>query len=134
MNPDPLLLESIPLDEPTGIPHRLAKKSIWASLTTLSVVAIGAVAVGLLWLLSTVIAFLQPILIPFAVAGVLAYLFEPVVAKIVAFGTSRRRAVLTVFAVVTIALTGILIWIIPAVWNQTGHLVQRLPRSTARAS
>jgi len=103
------------------------KKSIWAALTTLSVVAIGAVAIGLIWLFSTVMAFLQPILVPFAVAGVLAYLFEPVVAKLVKFGTSRKRAVLGVFAVVTIALTGILIWIIPAVWTQTGNIVQRVP-------
>jgi len=103
------------------------KKSIWAALATLSVVAIGAVAVGLIWLFSTVMAFLQPILIPFAIAGVLAYLFEPVVARIVMLGTSRKRAVLAVFAVVTIALTGILIWIIPAIWTQTGNLVQRVP-------
>jgi len=103
------------------------KKSIWTALTTLSVVAIGAVAVGFIWLFSTVMAFLQPILVPFAVAGVLAYLFEPVVAKIVALGTSRKRAVLAVFTIVTIALTGILIWIIPAIWTQTGNLVHRIP-------
>ncbi|MDR3405264.1 MAG: AI-2E family transporter [Chthoniobacter sp.] len=103
------------------------KKSIWTALTTLSIVAIGAVAVGLIWLFSTVMAFLQPILIPFAMAGVLAYLFEPVVAKLVTLGTSRKRAVLALFLVVTIALTGILIWIIPAVWTQTGNLVQRVP-------
>src|SRR4051794_29333258 len=99
------------------------KKSIWAAITTLSVVAIGGVAVGFIWLFSTVMAFLQPILVPFAVAGVLAYLFEPVVAKIVSWGTSRKRAVLAVFTIVTIALTGILIWIIPAAWTQTGNLV-----------
>ncbi len=112
---------------PPEYPTPWQKKSIWAALTTLAVVAIGATAVGLIWLFSTVIAFLQPILIPFAVAGVLAYLFEPVVARIVSWGTSRRRAVLAVFAVVTIALTGILIWIIPAIWTQTGKLVHSVP-------
>jgi predicted PurR-regulated permease PerM len=110
-----------------GYPTQWQRKSIWAALTTLSVVTIGAVAVGLIWLFSVVIGFLQPILIPFAVAGVLAYLFEPVVAKIVSWGTSRRRAVLAVFAIVLIAMTGILIWIIPAIWSQTGRLVQRFP-------
>ncbi len=106
------------------------KKSIWAALTTLSVVAIGAVAVGLIWLFSTVMAFLQPILVPFAVAGVLAYLFEPVVSKIVSemLGTSRKRARAGgLCRRNVIALTGILIWIIPAVWTQTGKLVQRVP-------
>src|SRR5260221_14478145 len=109
------------------------KKSIWAALTTLSVVAIGAVAIGLIWVFSNVIAFLQPILIPVAIAGVLAYLFEPVVARIVTWGTSRKRAVLAVFTVVTLALTGILIWIIPAIWTQTANLVQRVPTYGQRA-
>jgi predicted PurR-regulated permease PerM len=35
--------------------------------------------------------------------------------------------VLAVFAVVTLALTGILIWLIPAIWTQTANLVQRVP-------
>jgi predicted PurR-regulated permease PerM len=109
------------------------KKSIWAALATLSVVAIGAMAVALIWLFSTVAAYLQPILTPFAVAGVLAYLLEPVVAKIVSWGTSRKRAVLAVFAVVTIALTGILIWIIPAIWTQTANLARKVPKYRERS-
>ncbi|TCO89919.1 uncharacterized protein DUF20 [Chthoniobacter flavus] len=110
------------------------KKSIWAALTTLSVVAIGAVAIGLIWVFSTVMGFLQPILVPFAVAAVLAYLLEPVVAKIVSWGTSRKRAVLAVFAIAIIALTGTLIWLIPAVWSQTAALVERAPASRERLS
>ena len=74
----------------------------------------------------------SPILIPFAIAGVASLiLLEPVVARIVSWGTSRRRAVLAVFAVMTIALTGILIWIIPAIGNQAGHLARRLPTYSA---
>lgn len=103
------------------------KKAIWAALAALSVVSIGGIAVGLIWLLSQVLGFLQPILIPFAVAGVLAYLLDPVVSKIVQLGTSRQRAVIAVFAVVTIALAGVLVWIIPAVWTQTGNLVKKVP-------
>ena len=103
------------------------KKSIWTALTTLSVVAIGAIAVGLIWLFSSVVAYLQPILTPFAIAGVLAYLLEPVVAKIVSWGTSRKRAASAVLAVVVIALTGVLICLIPAIWNQTANLARRIP-------
>ena len=47
--------------------------SIAAEPKELTVVAIGATAVGLMWLFSSVISFLQPFLIPFAVAGVLVY-------------------------------------------------------------
>lgn len=103
------------------------RKAIWAALAALSVVSIGGVAVGLIWLVSQVLGFLQPILIPFAVAGVLAYLLDPVVSKIVQLGTSRQRAVIAVFAIFTIALAGVLVWIIPAVWTQTGNLVKKVP-------
>jgi len=103
------------------------QKMMWSALAALSVVAIGAVAVGLAWLVSTVIGFLQPILIPFALAAVMAYLLDPVVSWIVRLGTSRQRAVISVFAVVTIAFAGVMLWIIPAIWIQTSNLVRRAP-------
>jgi predicted PurR-regulated permease PerM len=104
------------------------RQVLWAALATLAVVAIGAVAVGLVWIVSRVLGFLQPILIPFAIAGVMAYLLDPVVAKIVAWGTTRQRAVLAVFAIVTLALGGVAIWIVPEITHQTANLVRRVPR------
>ena len=108
------------------------RKTIWTALTALSTVAIGAIAVGLIWLASQVLGFLQPILIPFAVAGVIAYLLDPVVSKIVSLGTSRHRAVLGVFAVVTLGLIGVLVWIIPALWTQVGHVGEKVPAYRTR--
>lgn len=108
------------------------RKTIWASLTALAVVGIGGIAVGLIWLLSRVLGFMQPILIPFALAGVLAYLLEPVVNRIVSWGTSRQRAVLAVFAAVTLALVGVLVWIIPAAWTQTIAVARKLPAYRVR--
>lgn len=103
------------------------KKTIWTALTALSMVGIGAISVGLIWIISNVIGFLQPILIPFAVAGVMAYLLDPVVSRIVRWGTSRQRAVISVFAIVTLVFAGIMVWIIPAIWTQTANLVQKVP-------
>jgi predicted PurR-regulated permease PerM len=103
------------------------QKTMWSALAALAVVVIGAIAVGLVWLVSTVIGFLQPILIPFAIAGVMAYLLEPVVAKITAWGTSRQRSVMSVFALVTVLLAGVLLWVIPAIWVQTTRLVHKVP-------
>src|SRR4030095_6510335 len=110
------------------------RKTIWAALTALSTVAIGAIGVGAIWLISTVLGFLQPILIPFAIAGVIAYLLDPIVSKIVSWGTSRQRAVLGVFTVFSLALAGVLVWIIPAVWVQMAHVVQKVPGYRARVS
>ena len=113
---------------PNEFPTPWQQKTMWSALAALAVVAIGGIAVGLVWLVSTVIGFLQPILIPFAIAGVMAYLLEPVVARIVSWGTSRQFAVFSVFGLVTIALTGMMLWIIPAIWVQSGRLVHQVPR------
>ena len=71
---------------------------MWSALTAVALATIGGIAVGLVWTAAQVISFLQPILIPFAVAGVLAYLLDPVVSKMVAWGIPRRPSVLMVFA------------------------------------
>ena len=109
------------------------KKTLWAALSALAVVVIGSIAVGLIWLTSRVLGFLQPILIPFAVAGVMAYLLDPVVSKLVAWGASRKRAVLYVFAVVSIGLAGILLWLVPAVSHQSVQLARKTPKLTEDA-
>jgi predicted PurR-regulated permease PerM len=106
------------------------KKTIWAALTALSVVAIGAIAVGLIWVMSKVLGFLQPILIPFAVAAVLAYLLDPVVTRIASWGTSRQRAVFAVFALLFLMIAGILLWVVPALSTQTANLARKVPRYT----
>ena len=106
------------------------KKTIWAALTTASVVGIGAIAVGLVWVMSTVLGFLQPILIPFAVAAVMAYLLEPSVTRIASWGTSRQRAVFAVFALLLLILAGVLLWIVPALSAQTGNLARKVPHYT----
>ena len=108
------------------------RKTIWTALTALSTVAIGAIVVGLIWLTSKVLGFLQPILVPFAIAGVIAYLLDPIVSKIVSWGTSRHRAVLGVFSVVTLGLIGVLVWIIPALWTQVGHVGEKVPAYRTR--
>lgn len=72
-------------------------------------------------------AFMQPILVPFAVAGVLAYLLEPIVTRLVKLGTTRHRVVSGVFSITTLVLVGILFWIIPVVSTQTVKLAQKVP-------
>ena len=110
------------------------RKTAWAALSAVSVVAIGAVAVGLVWLTSQVLGFLQPILIPFAVAAVMAYLLDPVVSRIVSWGTTRNRAVLAVFAAVALASAGILVWVVPAISHQTANLARKVPRYTQQVT
>ena len=82
------------------------RKTLWSALTAVAVVTIGAIGIGLIWVCSRVFAFLQPILVPFAVAAVMAYLLEPVVSKLVKWGSSRLLAVIFVFTLVQRLLFG----------------------------
>ena len=118
---------------PEEFPTPWQRKTMWSALSTVAVVAIGAIAVGLIWIVTSVIGFLQPILIPFAVAGVMAYLLDPVVSRVVSWGTTRQRAVWAVFAIVTVVLFGIAIWIVPALSDQTVNLAKRVPGYTVAA-
>ncbi len=102
---------------------------MWAALAALSVVVIGAISVGLIWLGSHVLRFLQPILIPFAVSGVLAYLLGPVVDRLVSWGQSRQRAVLIVFAAVSVAFAGMVLLVAPAIYRQSIEMAVKLKAS-----
>lgn len=116
-----------------NIPSAFQRSALWAAVTALSITAIGCIAIGLIYMITRVIAFLQPILIPFAVAGVLAYLLDPAVRWIEKRGLSRQKAVLVVFAVFTLAITGLALWVVPTLSRQTASLAKRIPAYTIKA-
>ena len=89
------------------IPSAFQRNVLWTAITAVSITAIGALGIGLIYLGTRVIAFLQPILIPFALAGVLAYLLDPAVKWIERRGLNRQRAVLVVFGIFTLAVGGL---------------------------
>lgn len=109
------------------------RKTIWSAVTALAIVTIGGVSVGAIWLTVQVVSFLQPVLIPFAVAVVLAYLLEPVVSKLADWHIPRRASVLSVFALVfTLLLWGTL-WLIPVISHQTVNLYNKADHYTKTA-
>ena len=71
---------------------------LWGAVTGFSIVSIGAVAVFLIWLVMRVLVFLQPVLVPLAVAGIIAYLLEPLIRKLTDRGAPRTRAMLIIFS------------------------------------
>ena len=117
---------------PPEYPTPWQRKTIWTALATVSVAAILTISVGFIYVFSQVMAYLQPILVPFAIAGVLAYLLEPVVARLVRLGTTRFRAVTAVFAVTTLAFIGTLFWLVPLISHQTAKLARNVPEITQR--
>ena len=117
-----------------NLPTAFQRATLWTAITALSITVIGALAVGLVYLSTSVLAFLQPILVPFAVAGVLAYLLEPGVQWLEKRRKmDRTRAVLLVFAVFTLVLAGLTWYIVPKLATQTANLAKKVPVYTVKA-
>ncbi|TDU73051.1 uncharacterized protein DUF20 [Prosthecobacter fusiformis] len=116
-----------------NFPTAFQRSSLWTAITALSITVVGALAIGFIYLVTQVIGFLQPILMPFAVAGVLAYLLDPGVAWLEKRGLKRRPAVLIIFAAFTLALAGLGWWILPKIGEQTSNLAKKVPGYTVKA-
>jgi predicted PurR-regulated permease PerM len=115
-------------------PTAWQRKIMWSALTALFVVFIVGVVVSVIWLASNVISFLQPILIPVAIAAILAYLLDPVVSYLVRhIRIGRTGATLLLFAVAFFAIAGLLAWLVPIVSMQSANAAKELPAYTQRA-
>lgn len=83
--------------EPKPVPSMFQRRTLWGAITALSIVVIGAIAVGFVMLTGTVLSYLQPILVPLAVAAIIAYLLEPIIAWLMRRGWTHRRSMLVVY-------------------------------------
>jgi len=108
-------------------PTPLQKKIFWAAITTLSAYAIGYVLFLFGSMVVGAISFLQPVLIPVAVAAILAFLLDPVVQWLMLRKISRIFSIVIVYLAVTAIFAGILIWILPAGYRQGEQLVKDFP-------
>ena len=103
------------------------QKILWGALTALALAFIGALAVYLIVLAGRAIGFLQPLLIPVALAGILAFLLNPVVDLFVKWGLRRATAVLAVFASVSLLVALLGLWVVPEIHQQSGEFAEKLP-------
>ena len=84
-------------------------------------------------LLATVVIFsvliyhLAPILTPFATAALFAYLGDPAADRLEARGFSRTFSVLLVFLAMLLAVTAVLLVLIPMIEAQVSKLIDKLP-------
>ncbi len=114
-------------------PSPFQQKLFWAALTALAFVALGGVTVLVGGLTLRGISFLQPVLIPVAIAGILAYLLEPVVKWLEAKKLTRTKSVIIVFMAFSMGIAGIFVWVAPILWKQGNLFVRDLPRYTEQA-
>lgn len=84
----------------------------------------AAVLAGVLWLVLS----LQTVLTPFVVAGILAYILNPLVEKLRQRGLSRPLAAMGVMIIALLVLAMLLIIIVPMLITQFENLTDKLPQ------
>lgn len=102
-------------------------KLLWAAITALSCLAIGSVLAVVGSLIVNSISFLQPVLIPVAVAAILAFLLDPVVKFFMRLGLSRLLSIAIVYIAVTGLFIGLLVYIVPPAYRQGTTLIKNFP-------
>ncbi len=105
---------------------------LWMSVTALAVGLLIALLCLLLWGMGRVLEALSPVLWPLAVAGVIAYLLDPVVDYLEAHRVPRTRAILLVFGVAIFFFLGVAGSVVPQVVVETRQLVNRIPGYTQK--
>lgn len=97
------------------VPSLFQRRALWGAITASSIALIGAISVAFVVLFATVLSYLQPILVPLAVAGIIAYLLDPVISWLTRRGWRRQTATLTVY----VAFLALLILLAVAVFVPT---------------
>jgi predicted PurR-regulated permease PerM len=100
------------------IDHRL-QTALWIGL-----------GLAILWL----VALLGPILTPFLLASILAYVCNPLVDRLQAWRLPRLAAVLAVMLLLLAILVGLVLVLTPLLVEEAGVLAERLPDAVALAN
>ena len=117
----------------TRYPAEWQQKAIWAAISALAISFLIFVFIAVVWIMANVISFLQPILIPVAIAAILAYLLDPLVTRMAAGGLGRTKSIILLFAIAALALAVIGTWLVPAIGMQSNNLAKEFPQYTVKA-
>src|SRR5712671_6849634 len=109
------------------------RKMMWAALTACFVVVLAVIVAAVIWAGASLISFLQPILIPVAIAAILAYLLDPLVTKMSRRALTRTKAIALLFAIGFFALGGLAAWLVPTISVQSANFARQIPSYTERA-
>src|SRR6266700_1269756 len=116
----------------SAYPPPWQKRTMWAALTALFVVLLIVIAGAVVYVGANLISFLQPILIPVAIAVILAYLLDPLVTELCRRKMGRGWAIIVIFASVIIAMIGLVAWVAPTISMQSANFARELPSYTQK--
>jgi predicted PurR-regulated permease PerM len=100
---------------------------IWMGVTALSVALFLAVLAVIFWAAGWALQRLTPVLLPLAIAGIIAYLLDPIVDFLERKRVSRSVAILLVFFLGLGVVVGISATVIPRLIVESKDLVEKVP-------
>jgi predicted PurR-regulated permease PerM len=109
------------------------RKMMWAALTAFFVVVLVVILAAVIWTGANIISFLQPILIPVAIAVILTYLLDPLVTKMSRGMLTRTKAIALLFAIAFFAFGGLAAWLVPTISVQSANFARHIPAYTEQA-
>lgn len=82
---------------------------------------------ALVIIVGLLIYLLSPVLTPFLVGAILAYIADPLADRLELKGLSRNRAVLIVFSTLTFVGLGVLVILLPLIQQQLAQFIAKVP-------
>ena len=111
-------------------PTRSQARMLWLAATSLAVAVLLGLIVVLFWALIWAADKLTAVLLPVAIALILAYILDPVVEFFVRRKMPRRWAIVLVFLLGLLAAAGILGSVVPGMVRESRKLANDLPQTT----
>ena len=100
---------------------------LWNAITSLSLLVIAGIVIFTLYVTTQILAFLQPLLLPVAMAGVFAYLLEPVVSWLARKKLPRLLAVIIVFGAFVLGAALLVVGLVPSIYTESVKFSSALP-------
>ena len=105
---------------------------IWFAVTAFAVGVILALFGAVIWGLGRVLQVLAPVLWPLAIAGVIAYLLDPVVDFFERHKVPRPRAIILVFIIAVSVVAALAAAVVPRLVFEARELAVRIPAYAAQ--
>ena len=108
-------------------------KILWTSVTALAVGVLLALIALLTLGVGWVVNALSSVLIPLAIAGVIAYLLDPIVDWFQKKrGFKRQNAIILVFCIAVLLVGGVVASVVPSLISQVNELTTEFPKQAKK--
>ena len=111
-------------------PTEKQARLLWWSITALAIALVVAIIGLLIWVTGFVLGKLSPVLMPLAIAGIVACLLDPIVDYLQRRGIPRTRGILWVFFIAIMLVLMLLAAVVPRLVFETRELVEKIPGYT----